>query len=77
MSETAWLIEHQDDDGPLFYWCGSPLGCGWISSAEPYQTAHLLAIRFGRKEDAEAVATHSGLNFTRIAEHAWIAIPTS
>lgn len=68
----GWLIERQKDGGPLFYLCRSDWGLMWLSTSEPHQDALEQAIRFVRREDAEAVAAALKLEYTRIAEHSWM-----
>ena len=68
MTEYAYLIELQDSKMPKpLYWHGS-----FGDEFKHLTDDHMKAIRFSRKEDAEAVLTGvlDGFPFKAI-EHAW------
>lgn len=65
--ETAWLAEHQNN-GPC-WWGRTPDGedaFGWTKDP-------LAALRFARKEDAEAYIEETGWNDVSAVEHIWCA----
>jgi hypothetical protein len=69
---VAWLIE-MDDAGRPTYWSrvDNPDGvCGWSKD-------HDKAIRFCRREDAQAVIDDMGWTEPRPVEHAWAASSVS
>lgn len=68
-TETGWCIEHRDSPAsrPLYLYATRGSFSGWDWSDD-----HLTAVRFTRREDAEAVAAaHFPVTSHRIAEHAW------
>jgi hypothetical protein len=63
--ETGWLVEN-DNGGPC-WWGRTPDGedvFGWTTSS-------LMALRFARKEDAEAYIEEVGWNDVIATEHQW------
>lgn len=63
--ETGWLVEHQNG-GPC-WWGQTPDGedaFGWTKDS-------LKALRFARKEDAEAYIAEVGWNDVTATEHQW------
>lgn len=69
MTEVAWLIE-MDEGGPT-YWSrvdGEDGVLGWSKD-------HNKALRFCRREDAQAVIDGAGWNRPRPVEHAWDGAP--
>lgn len=62
--ETAWLIE----DG-----LSEPSTPRYLASVGRWTSDNLKAIRFARKQDAEALVDAGGLGagYFRVAEHAW------
>lgn len=69
MNEFAWLIEFPHIDGAPTYWGKTITGLGVTSE-------HLDAIRFARKEDAEAIISdkvHLGgvWHEAKATEHGW------
>lgn len=68
--ERAWLIESGFEDGPR-----APLYFSAVDGAPTFQPDHYQALRFARKEDAEAFfLMHRGsLDGVRVCEHEWVS----
>lgn len=67
MPETAWVIEHCGSDAsrPEYF-------MGLNANGHPWSFDHLKAVRFARREDAEAIKQYIfGTVTHRIAEHQW------
>lgn len=70
MTACAWLIEMSDGGRPT-YWCrvdDEDGVCGWNND-------HDKAIRFCRREDAQAIIDENGWTEPRPVEHAWDGAP--
>ena len=64
--ETGWLIESAFNGFSPSWWAGIPEGCGQSFTDNPNK-----AVRFCRKDDAEAVAKY--MHMVIVTEHKWIA----
>lgn len=64
--ETAWLIEFSGQGGPCYYGKTDEgvLGLTWD---------HLVAVRFARAEDAQAVIDDTNWTEAKPVEHMWSA----
>jgi len=71
VEETGWLIElaSRSPSAPIYF---AP-NC--VSTEKNWSASPMRAIRFARREDAEALATYlvGDLNQVRIVEHRWCA----
>lgn len=69
--ETAWLIELSPKVSrtPTYYGVGGDGVLGWT-------TDHLLAVRFCRRQNAQAVLDDLGITEGFVSEHAWTPLPT-
>jgi len=73
MTESGWVIERANSSPAMpLYWTGAPLSAPLAWSGD-----HMLAVRFARDDDAEAVALGLMLHWpeairVRICEHCWI-----
>lgn len=65
-NENGWLIESAFNGFSPSWWGGIPEGRGQSFTTDPNK-----AVRFCRKEDAEAVAKH--MHMVIVTEHQWIA----
>lgn len=70
MDESGWVIERGDSEvSAPTYWAG------FNSLIQPkWSQAHLDAIRFARRVDAEKISTviqERGMALNRICEHGW------
>lgn len=63
--ECAWLVENQDGGRPV-YW--SLILKEWTSNADE-------AVRFARKQDAEAYIADAGWTEPKAVEHEWVGPP--
>jgi hypothetical protein len=65
--ELGWLVEDVWSDGAIVWWCGD----------RRFSSNHLEAIRFARREDAEAVIRHIATNGNlKAVEHMWLTPDT-
>jgi len=68
--ETAWLIEREDPDHPG---CVTGAFLGECNGVLKFTTSH-YAIRYARKEDAEAAVRTYGLKNVVATDHVWDAV---
>lgn len=61
--QVGWLVEHGPAEGPVYLHMKQP-GPGWTRDA-------FKAVRFARREDAQAALEMYGPEYGRVAEHAF------
>ena len=67
--QTGWVIERYSGD-ELFYWDGR--GLGDYHKPRGFSSKNEEAIRFARKEDAEAILFRLLEGHGRAVEHVWM-----